>query len=586
MTTSESFASLGTVDDGTHARSARGRTALGSGVGWTAVVAMLCVTTGGGTGCTRLDDVWLAATGAHESADAGVPYGRTVPDRAPAVHGDDAAVPYAPDDHRERVATDAGTPRDVNDAGAVTDNRPTVTALAVRTGIVEGPTSGARWIGYLRAGGTLPIVRGPVGNDGCPARRDTPGAGWYEVAGGGYVCVGNLAGLTAQVADRVFVRRLPIPPDVDASLPFVYATNYRPTVMYRWLPSIEDEREVEPERFAPRAPRTPEVPTASDAGVAEAPDGGDAGVRLEDLTGVAGSPLLRRMTRGMWVSLDRSMRGAGDSFWHTQSGGYVRAGMLSPLRTPPTYQGVVLDATHHLPVAISISTAAHTYVVNGRSASVVGEPIPRLTVYFLAEGPAVTVRGEEYYRTVEGVWLRSRQVRVITRQEPPVDLGVGEKWIDVNLDHESVVAYVGTEPVYVTVASTGRRNRTDPDANYETIQGGFRIQSKHVATTMDGNSANDGPYSIDDVPWVMYFEQSFALHGAFWHNQYGMMHSHGCVNLAPADAHWLFGWTEPMVPAGWHGVYATPTHPGTRVYVHYDNQPLGERGGPEHPPTH
>ena len=70
-----------------------------------------------------------------------------------------------------------------------------------------------------------------------------------------------------------------------------------------------------------------------------------------------------------------------------------------------------------------------------------------------------------------------------------------------------LIAYVGARPVYVTLVSTGRRNDDEPDRNYETVQGAFRIQSKHVATTMDGNSAGDGPYSIEDVPWVMYFRQ-------------------------------------------------------------------------------
>jgi lipoprotein-anchoring transpeptidase ErfK/SrfK len=213
--------------------------------------------------------------------------------------------------------------------------------------------------------------------------------------------------------------------------------------------------------------------------------------------------------------------------------------------------------------------------------------VPRLAVIQLADEPPVTVGNEQYYHTAEGYFLRSRQVRVITRHDPPTDLTApDEKWIDVNLDHQSVVAYEGTRPVYVSVVSTGRRNRTNPDENYETVQGGFRILSKHVATTMDGNSANDGPYSIEDVPWVMYFEGSFALHGAFWHNGFGAMHSHGCVNMSPPDARWFYNWTEPHVAPGWNGAYATAQHPGTRVYVHYDEQVLGTRGGPERVPQH
>ena len=85
---------------------------------------------------------------------------------------------------------------------------------------------------------------------------------------------------------------------------------------------------------------------------------------------------------------------------------------------------------------------------------------------------------------------------------------------------------------------------------------------------MDGDVASDGPYSIEDVPWIMYYSGSYALHGAFWHNNFGRTRSHGCTNLAPQDAKALFGWTEPRMPDNWHGVWATPERPGTRVVVH------------------
>jgi hypothetical protein len=66
----------------------------------------------------------------------------------------------------------------------------------------------------------------------------------------------------------------------------------------------------------------------------------------------------------------------------------------------------------------------------------------------------------------------------------------------------------------------------------------------------------------------MYFEGSYALHGAFWHNNFGHEQSHGCVNLAPLDAKRLFFWTEPLLPQGWHGAIAPKERPGTRVVVH------------------
>jgi lipoprotein-anchoring transpeptidase ErfK/SrfK len=84
----------------------------------------------------------------------------------------------------------------------------------------------------------------------------------------------------------------------------------------------------------------------------------------------------------------------------------------------------------------------------------------------------------------------------------------------------------------------------------------------------DGTVAGDLPYSIEDVPYVAYFEGSYALHGAFWHNNFGREMSHGCVNLSPLDAKKVFFWAEPRLPRGWHAVWSTPDNRGTLVVVH------------------
>jgi lipoprotein-anchoring transpeptidase ErfK/SrfK len=152
--------------------------------------------------------------------------------------------------------------------------------------------------------------------------------------------------------------------------------------------------------------------------------------------------------------------------------------------------------------------------------------------------------------------------------DPPKGLAPGEKWIDVNLKTQMLVAFEGDRPVFVTLVSTGKEDKDDPEKDHKTPTGTWTIREKHIAATMDGDVTSDGPYSIEDVPWIMYFNGSYALHGAFWHNSFGRTRSHGCVNLAPTDAKALFGWSEPQVPRGWHAVWSTPERPGTRVVVH------------------
>ncbi|MCC6647959.1 MAG: L,D-transpeptidase [Polyangiaceae bacterium] len=142
----------------------------------------------------------------------------------------------------------------------------------------------------------------------------------------------------------------------------------------------------------------------------------------------------------------------------------------------------------------------------------------------------------------------------------------GDKWIDVSIAEQTLVAYEGRRAVYATIVSTGAGGDGDPETTSATIQGYYRVQAKHVTTTMLGNRADSTEYELLDVPYVQYFHGGYALHAAVWHEGFGRPRSHGCVNLPPRDAAWVFEWTEPKVPAAWHGIEANGQ--GTLVYVH------------------
>jgi lipoprotein-anchoring transpeptidase ErfK/SrfK len=74
-------------------------------------------------------------------------------------------------------------------------------------------------------------------------------------------------------------------------------------------------------------------------------------------------------------------------------------------------------------------------------------------------------------------------------------------------------------------------------------------------------------YSMQDVPYVQFFDGAVALHGTYWHRDFGRAHSHGCVNLAPIDARWLFDFTEPHLPDGWFAILPTPGSSATVVRI-------------------
>ena len=108
--------------------------------------------------------------------------------------------------------------------------------------------------------------------------------------------------------------------------------------------------------------------------------------------------------------------------------------------------------------------------------------------------------------------------------------GGGAKWIDVDLSSQQVRAYAGNTIVRSMVVSTGI-------ARYPTPTGRFRIQTKYASVTMSGPG-----YYLPGVPHTMFFYRGYALHGTYWHNNFGRPMSHGCINLTRGDAAWLYGW--------------------------------------------
>jgi lipoprotein-anchoring transpeptidase ErfK/SrfK len=116
------------------------------------------------------------------------------------------------------------------------------------------------------------------------------------------------------------------------------------------------------------------------------------------------------------------------------------------------------------------------------------------------------------------------------RSSPQVDSG--ERWIDVDLSQQRVFAFEGDQIVETFLVSTGLPQTP-------TVTGQYRIYVKYRAANMSGPG-----YNLTNVPYVMYFFNSFGLHGTYWHHNFGYPMSHGCVNLRTKDAKWLYEWAS------------------------------------------
>jgi murein DD-endopeptidase MepM/ murein hydrolase activator NlpD len=126
-------------------------------------------------------------------------------------------------------------------------------------------------------------------------------------------------------------------------------------------------------------------------------------------------------------------------------------------------------------------------------------------------------------------------------QPAPPSGGTSGRWIDVNLSAQRITAYQGNTALRSTTVSTGLPRTPTPTGRY-------RIQRKYVSVAMSGPG-----YYLPGVPYSMFFYAGYAIHGTYWHSNFGRPMSHGCINLPTAQAAWFYSFA-PI---------------GTLVYIHY-----------------
>ena len=138
-------------------------------------------------------------------------------------------------------------------------------------------------------------------------------------------------------------------------------------------------------------------------------------------------------------------------------------------------------------------------------------------------------------------WLVVLLLVVAAVAAPVTGLAKPRKAIVVSINHQMLWAQKGDQVVLSSYVSTGR-------AGFDTPVGSFAVLSKLPSQTMAGVIGGEY-YNVPDVPDVMYFtNEGHALHGTYWHNNFGTPMSHGCVNLPMDVAAWLYDWAPVGTP--------------------------------------
>jgi hypothetical protein len=241
----------------------------------------------------------------------------------------------------------------------------------------------------------------------------------------------------------------------------------------------------------------------------------------------------RDLEPGFGLTVRRVVSGDDVRVWRTTRNTYVPTADVFRVRGS-SFKGQVIRGRHRLPLVFVHGRRARVFRRPGVRARKTLKRFTRIT----AAGTGRDRRRRLYLAVPPYGYVRARSVRVAYWTARPAGVGPSDKWLDIDLTQQTLVAYKGGRPVYATLVSTGRRRGKTP-------VGTFRVWAKLAATDMKSPPGTERPYEMWNVPWTMYFKKGIALHGTYWHNRFGWVRSHGCVNMSPADARWVFDWSPP-----------------------------------------
>ena len=430
------------------------------------------------------------------------------------------------------------------------------------TWIYAGPRKAARTeLGYIRVGDSVKVrAADPQRGAGCADF-------FVPIEPYGWVCLDR--SVTFDESNR-YLRALQSVRPRAALLPFEYAlSNGAP--MYRRLPARAEWQKAE----RPLGP----------AGSFQSLSWGNRGhEKLAEVRAIAAAdpvpdflraggsaaserPLglvRRQIPLGSMLAFSRAFEHEGRTWLLSSDLTVVPADRTRPFRTS-SFRGVELGANRSLPLAWIRGKPRPRYSRRADGSFEAGglEWNVRTAVELenqepVEHGKLRYLQTKERKAGAEPYWIEERDASVVrTRADLPFSVGERDKWMIVSITQGTLVAYEGRRPVFTTLVSPGAGGVPIPGKDLvkmsTTPMGIFRVTFKHRAATMSPEKGENRSFWIADVPHTQYFSAPFALHTAYWHENFGEPMSAGCINLSPRDGARLFDWSEPRVPEGWNG---------------------------------
>lgn len=403
----------------------------------------------------------------------------------------------------------------VRNAPVPPESAPKLGVVAELAHVRDATEPRAASLGVLHAGARVPRSVEPISHTGCPG-------GWYAVRPRGFVCAGVEATLDM---NHPTLAAMALAPNVDAELPYTYARARVETPLF--------------ERDLARGDAVREVG------------------RLKRRAGMA--------VVGSWKARDDS--GTEARLALLTDGRFARAADLEAAK-PSDFAGVELSQSRDLPAAFVVKRGVRSFQLSGGDAekgdlldyharldlSGRFRSLGSVKYWALRRAPGAGATSEE-------LWVRHQDVTVVQKRSTFPDFVQDDtRWLDVSVVTGTLVAYEGKRPVFVTLLSVARElppagdTQLAGELSRPVPLGTFTIRQKSLTYLGKEQAAFGEPFAVLDAPWALELSSGQLIHGAYWHDRFGIEHGAGSLSLSPSDAARLFRFVGPELPSGWHAV--------------------------------
>lgn len=415
--------------------------------------------------------------------------------------------------------------------------------------IYPEPNIALQWVGFLWTGGSVRLKSTrPIYGPGCTF--------YYKVQPWGFICTDGNRG-TIDPNDKLYGQLLRYSARTDSPWPHRYGRAKELTRYFSF-------------------PDTP-GPRNLDAGAASDPPNPIDFSAVSPGVHEAHTSLIDRSTVAYTVETRRN----GQDWLLTSDYALIAKDKITPYPNSQ-FHGVHLRDKVSLPLAFFKGSDRPRYAMTAPGHfEAAGKPYARLS-YVSLTGQRQRAESEDWFETSDGGWVKASDATVPTPTAlTPWGVAIGDEkitpetpkgratWIEVSIVSGWLIAYEGTRPVFVTLISPGsggmpRKGQAAIDT-FSTPLGRFQINGKFVSSTMIGPTG----LIHSEVPYAQNFAELYAIHTAYWHDNWGNPMSGGCINVSPIDGYFLFHWTEPAIPEGWYGVrWIASREPSTIVIIH------------------